>query len=88
MHVEDEQLQKDFYTIITEYNGSLEAVDCNVNIVRYDIELTSSCHLRSCRIVHAYIEHEQWQIYFHTIKTKYWANKGFRVICTFVLLLY
>eukprot|EP00985_Skeletonema_marinoi_P001630 scaffold658_cov110-Skeletonema_marinoi.AAC.2 len=28
-----------FYTIITNCNGSLEAVDCDMHSVRYDIEL-------------------------------------------------
>jgi hypothetical protein len=28
-----------FYTIITNYNGSLEAVDCDMHIVRYDLVL-------------------------------------------------
>eukprot|EP00985_Skeletonema_marinoi_P027339 scaffold22302_cov95-Skeletonema_marinoi.AAC.1 len=36
-----EQRQRCFYTIITDYNGSLEAVDCHIHSVRYDMVLES-----------------------------------------------
>ena len=46
-----------FYTIMANYDGSLEAVDCHIHSVRYDmavkVELAvisdaSSGHLRRC----------------------------------------
>eukprot|EP00984_Skeletonema_dohrnii_P031114 scaffold23202_cov83-Skeletonema_dohrnii-CCMP3373.AAC.4 len=52
-----EQWNKSFYTIITNVNGSLEAVDCHIHSARYDMvqecagghpNWTSSGHLRRC----------------------------------------
>eukprot|EP00984_Skeletonema_dohrnii_P006180 scaffold2212_cov107-Skeletonema_dohrnii-CCMP3373.AAC.1 len=45
-----EPCERCFYTIMANYNRSLEAVDCHVNSVRYDSALESiACgHLR-CR---------------------------------------
>eukprot|EP00984_Skeletonema_dohrnii_P021501 scaffold10764_cov119-Skeletonema_dohrnii-CCMP3373.AAC.1 len=53
-----EPCQRYFYTIMTSYNGPLEAVDCRIHIVRYDMLLervelaavsdASSGHLRRC----------------------------------------
>eukprot|EP00984_Skeletonema_dohrnii_P011020 scaffold4372_cov86-Skeletonema_dohrnii-CCMP3373.AAC.1 len=46
-----------FYTIMANYNGPLEAVDCRIHSVRYDMVLerglvavsdASSGHLRRC----------------------------------------
>ena len=46
-----------FYTIVTNHNGSLEAVDCDIHSVRYDMGRSSPCghpnwassgHLRRC----------------------------------------
>eukprot|EP00984_Skeletonema_dohrnii_P012582 scaffold5119_cov153-Skeletonema_dohrnii-CCMP3373.AAC.18 len=46
-----------FYTIMANYNGSLQAVDCRIHAVRYDVVLecmpadisgASSGHLRRC----------------------------------------
>eukprot|EP00984_Skeletonema_dohrnii_P011194 scaffold4446_cov78-Skeletonema_dohrnii-CCMP3373.AAC.1 len=34
-----EQWQTSFYTIITNVNGSLEAVDCHIHSARYDMVL-------------------------------------------------
>eukprot|EP00984_Skeletonema_dohrnii_P022349 scaffold11474_cov80-Skeletonema_dohrnii-CCMP3373.AAC.1 len=51
---------KRFYTIMANYHGSLEAVDCHIHSVRYDMVLesragrdgaisdASSSHLRRC----------------------------------------
>eukprot|EP00985_Skeletonema_marinoi_P016925 scaffold9208_cov79-Skeletonema_marinoi.AAC.1 len=35
-----------FYTIITNYNGSLKAVECDVHSVRYDMVLESRAGVR------------------------------------------
>ena len=52
-----EPCQRCFYTIMANYNGSLEAVDCHVFSVRYDMavkrelaasQVPSSGHLRCC----------------------------------------
>eukprot|EP00984_Skeletonema_dohrnii_P006182 scaffold2212_cov107-Skeletonema_dohrnii-CCMP3373.AAC.3 len=52
-----EPCKRYFYTIIANYNGSLEAVDCDIHSVRYDMVLeselavisdASSGHLRRC----------------------------------------
>ena len=52
-----EPCKRCFYTIMANYHGSLEAVDCHIHSVRYDIELESiagglsdapSGHLRRC----------------------------------------
>eukprot|EP00985_Skeletonema_marinoi_P030069 scaffold30362_cov88-Skeletonema_marinoi.AAC.1 len=44
-----EPCKRCFYTIMTNYNGSLQAVDSHSHSVRYDMALESSAgdHLRS-----------------------------------------
>eukprot|EP00984_Skeletonema_dohrnii_P018946 scaffold8982_cov96-Skeletonema_dohrnii-CCMP3373.AAC.4 len=38
-----------FYTIMANYNGSLEAVDCDIHSVRYDMVLErSACSRLRC----------------------------------------
>eukprot|EP00985_Skeletonema_marinoi_P027586 scaffold22905_cov190-Skeletonema_marinoi.AAC.1 len=54
-----EQWQRCFYSIIANFNGSLEAVDCHIHSVRYDTiwpsteswrpsQMASSGHQRCC----------------------------------------
>eukprot|EP00984_Skeletonema_dohrnii_P010197 scaffold3974_cov117-Skeletonema_dohrnii-CCMP3373.AAC.2 len=45
-----EPCKRCFYTIMANYNGSLQAVDCVIHGVRYDTaqEDASSGHLRRC----------------------------------------
>eukprot|EP00984_Skeletonema_dohrnii_P025629 scaffold14813_cov173-Skeletonema_dohrnii-CCMP3373.AAC.1 len=52
-----EPCKRCFYTIMANYNGSLEAVDCHIHSVRYDMVLesklaaisdASSGHLQRC----------------------------------------
>ena len=72
-------MKQSFYTIVTNVNGSLEAVDCYIHSARYDMVLeyfrppsklglirspTTLQHGRYADVVL-----EQWQISFYTIVT-------------------
>eukprot|EP00985_Skeletonema_marinoi_P017689 scaffold9757_cov136-Skeletonema_marinoi.AAC.1 len=74
-----EQWHASFYTIVTNVNGSLEAVDCDIHSVRYDMVreycrppsqldlIRSPTTLQHGR--YADKELEQWHISFYTIVT-------------------
>jgi hypothetical protein len=70
-----------FYTIVTNHNGPLEAVDCDIHSVRYDMVLevarghpnwTSSGHLRRCSMADSHIKSLSSGMYrFYTIDTNH-----------------
>eukprot|EP00984_Skeletonema_dohrnii_P026596 scaffold15951_cov105-Skeletonema_dohrnii-CCMP3373.AAC.1 len=45
-----EPCQRCFYLITANYNGSLEAVDCHIHSVRYDMVLESRAGRHRCLI--------------------------------------
>eukprot|EP00985_Skeletonema_marinoi_P016908 scaffold9185_cov107-Skeletonema_marinoi.AAC.4 len=38
-----EQWKLSFYAIVADYNGPLQAVDCSIRSVRYDMMLSRAC---------------------------------------------
>eukprot|EP00985_Skeletonema_marinoi_P026115 scaffold19937_cov111-Skeletonema_marinoi.AAC.1 len=74
-----EQWNISFYTIVTNVNGSLEAVDCYINSARYDMVLEYCRRLSRLSLIrspttlqcgrYADKELEQWNISFYTIVT-------------------
>eukprot|EP00985_Skeletonema_marinoi_P026116 scaffold19938_cov110-Skeletonema_marinoi.AAC.1 len=62
-----EQWNISLYIIVTNVNGSLEAVDCYIHSARYDMVLESPTTLQYGR--YADKELEQWNISFYTIVT-------------------